>query len=140
VASAMRKTAVGGVVDRSMTLKELAPLLQVWAQGHEALPDVVPEPPGMLAKIMFATQGIPTGSIGRVLLTFVSQITRVRPALIRYLMQVAVQEGMDDQAAAIQQAEQRWDALVSPLRDFANFEGLDRTTRRTIMDAVGQAG
>lgn len=135
-----RREAEGGAFDRSMTLSDLGPLLKLWATGHQAAPKVIPEPPGMWAKIMFAAGGVPTGSIGKILLTFIGQITKVKPALVKLLMAKNVKGGMQDQAAALQQAEKQWDQLVAPLREYANYEGIPENVRRMIQQAVGQAG
>jgi hypothetical protein len=136
----VHKLADGGIIDRAMSLRELGPLFELWTQANKAFPKVIPEPPGALAQAMFAAGGVPLSGVGRVLLTFVSQITQVKPGLIRYMMQIAIKEGTTDQAAAMQQAEAKWDQLVAPLRSLANSEGLDDATRRTLSDAVGQAG
>ena len=136
----LKKKADGGMIDRALSLRELGPLFELWKQANKAFPKVIPEPPGVLAQAMFAAGGVPLSGVGRVLLTFISQITQVKPGLIRYMMQLAVKEGTSDQAAAMQQAEAKWDQLVSPLRSLANSEGLDNATRRTLSDAVGQAG
>ena len=135
-----RREAEGGALDRYMTLDGLEPLFKLWTQANKQAPKVVPEPPGFWAKLLFSTSGVPTGSIGKVLLTFVGQITKVKPALIRVMMAKNIQGGMTDQAAAMQQSEKQWDQLVAPLREYANYDGVPENVKNMIQQAVGAAG
>jgi len=135
-----RRTAEGGAVDRGMTLRGLQPMFKLWAQAHGAAPKAIPEPPGMWSKLLFTMGGVPSGSIGKILLTFISQITKLKPSLMKFLMAKNVKGGMKDQAAAMQQAETQWDQLVSPLREYANYDGVPDNVKSMIQQAVGESG
>jgi len=135
-----RKEAEGGMIDRAFTLSDMKPFFGIWEQAYKKYPKAVPEPPGFWSKLLFSTAGIPTGSIGKIMLTLVSNISKAKPGILRVLTKTAMDEGMKDQAAAIQQAEAKFDSLVSPLREYANYSGVPPKIKSILLQAVGQAG